>query len=133
MTCDILRIVTDALMNDEDLSALVGGRVYTVLPKEKTFPLVRVVRWGGAPSRRVPGLAWLDHADLQLDAWSPNQLQVTDVARCLVAALVERLPGTRPGGVVTASTVTNLATELDADYAPVLHRARLTATITAHP
>jgi hypothetical protein len=120
-------------MDDADLAALVGDRVFTVLPKEKTFPLVRVVRWGGAPDRRVPGLAWLDHADLQIDAWAERQLQVTDVARCLVAALTERLPGTRPGGVVTASTVTSLATELDADYAPVLHRARLTATVTVHP
>jgi hypothetical protein len=130
--CDVLRLVTDALRADSDLAVLVGDRVYTVLPKEKTFPLVRVVRWGGAPDRRVPR-AWLDHADLQIDAWADRQIQATDVARCLVSALTERLPGPRPGGVVTASTVTHLATELDADFAPVLHRARLAVTVTAHP
>ncbi|GAA4908046.1 tail completion protein gp17 [Streptomonospora salina] len=132
-TLDALRLLTDALRADAALAGLVGDRVYTVLPKDKTFPLIRVVRWGGDLDTRIPGLVWLDRADFQIDAWATRQLQVYDVARCCVEALVERLPGRRPGGVVTASSVTSLATELDADFTPVLHRARIQATVTAHP
>jgi hypothetical protein len=133
MGADVLRLVADALRTDPELSSLIGDRVYTVLPKDKEFPLLRVVRWGGRPDTRIPGLVWLDRADLQIDAWAVRQLQVSDVARCCVRALVERLPGRRPGGVVTDSSVTNFATELDPDFTPALHRARLSVRVTAHP
>ncbi|MFC0041008.1 tail completion protein gp17 [Actinomadura rayongensis] len=127
---DTLRIVAAFLREDSEVSALLGGRVYTVLPRDKAFPLARLTRFGGT---FTDSSAWLDRAELQLDIWADRQVQVSDAARCCVQALTQRLPGSRPGGVVTASRLATHAAELDPDYEPVKHRARLAVSVFAHP
>ncbi|QXJ19610.1 DUF3168 domain-containing protein [Actinomadura graeca] len=127
---DVLRLITSFLRADPAVAEILGERIYTVLPKDKTFPLCRVMRFGGA---FTDSSAWLDRADLQLDVWADRQAQVSDTARCLVEALVWRLPGSRPGGVVTDSRLTIFAADLDPEYEPVKHRARLGLSVFAHP
>lgn len=129
-TVDVLRLVTTFLREDPDVAALLGPRVYTVLPREKVFPLCRVTRWGGT---FTDSSVWLDQAELQLDVWADDQAQISDTARCLVEALTMRLPGSRPGGVVTASRITTIAADLDPEYEPVKHRARLGLSVHVHP
>lgn len=131
LTVDVLRLVTDCVRTDPAVAEVLGGRVFTVLPKDKVFPLCRITRWGGTFVQPYP--AWLEQADLQIDVWADRQAQASDAARCLVETLLWRLPGSRPGGVVTAARITTIAAELDPDYEPVKHRARLGASVFAHP
>lgn len=59
-------LAVNALRADGDLDVLVDGRVYTAIPANATFPLIRVIRIGGVPVIRQH----LDVARLQVDAWA---------------------------------------------------------------
>jgi Protein of unknown function (DUF3168) len=128
---DTAALMVEFLCTNADVSAFLGGRVSTVLPTYKAFPLARVTRVGGAP--RFGFSVWLDQALFQLDVWADTPVQAADAARCLVQALAERLPGSRPGGVVTAVRITTVATDTDPEFQPVKHRARIGVAVTAHP
>ena len=128
---DTTALVTEFLRTDPEVSAVLAGRVSTVPPADKVFPLARVTRVGGAPA--LGFTVWLDQALYQLDIWADTVAQVADAARCCVWALDQRLPGSRPGGVVTAVRITTVATDIDPEFAPVKHRVRLGFTVTAHP
>ncbi|WP_242883977.1 tail completion protein gp17 [Actinomadura litoris] len=128
---DTTALVVEFLREDPDATAFLGGRASTVLPADKVFPLARVTRVGGAPA--LAFTVWLDQALYQLDVWADTPVQAADAARCLVQALAERLPGSRPGGVVTAVRITTVAQDIDPEFEPVKHRVRIGVTVTAHP
>lgn len=128
---DTTGLLVEFLRTDPDVTTFLGGRASTVPPADKVFPLARVTRVGGAPA--LGFTVWLDQALFQLDVWTDTPVQAADAARCLVQALTERLPGSRPGGVVTASRITTVAQDIDPEFEPVKHRARIGISVTAHP
>lgn len=99
-----LRLLVDAelltvnwLRGHADVTALVATRVYTEVPAQPVYPLLRVIRIGG-----VPMIAQhLDIARVQIDAWAATKKAARDLAATAQAAMHE-LPGARPLGVVTA-------------------------------
>jgi hypothetical protein len=89
-------LTVNALRANADLTALVGARVYTAIPAEPTFPLVRVTRIGGIPaiSRH------LDIARIQVDVWGTTKFQARTVAATAQAAIHAAI-GARAEGVLT--------------------------------
>lgn len=51
-------LISAFLRDQDEVADLVGDRVYTVLPNNKTFPMVRVTRVGGSAGTRFAH--WLD-------------------------------------------------------------------------
>lgn len=104
-------------------------RVYSVLPKAKRFPCVRVTRLGGIPRTYTP--RYLDGADVQIDGFAPTRdlaWQITETCGSLLAA---RLAGTHDQGVVTGVDVGGIRPG-DSDFEKI-HMKILPATIYAHP
>lgn len=90
-------LVVQALRATAEVAALVGTRVYTALPPDPTYPVVRVTRIGGIPAIRQH----LDVARIQVDAWGTTKKQAFTVATTVQAAL-HAMVGPHAGGVVTA-------------------------------
>lgn len=134
---DVEQIVSAFLRAQPEVVALVADRVFTDLPADKTYPLVRVVRVAGAPSPRWP--AWRDEADLQFDCWGGTKRQALVLARTVEAALVQRAPNHvhAGGGVVVDARTSSLAWAPDPDAAATSGSARpryvLTVSIATHP
>lgn len=129
----VLRLLPDAelvavewLRNTADVTALVADRVYTAVPPEPSWPLIRVLRVGGTPVVATH----LDVARLQIDCWATDKQAAHLVARTVQAALHE-LPGTHPTAVVTAVEDGTMSWNPDDDY----HLAGYTADylIYLHP
>ena len=91
-TLDAERLVSTFLRAQSEVSDLVGTRVYTSLPEDKTYPLVRLQRIGGAPELTDDGLLW-DRADLQVDVWGGGKAITWQVAETLRAVFASRARG----------------------------------------
>lgn len=87
----------NALRASADLAALTGIRVYTSIPADPTYPLVRVTRIGGVPTIRQH----LDVARLQIDAWGTTKFEARTVA-ATAQAVLHATVGAHDEGVVTA-------------------------------
>lgn len=95
---DAEMLIVDYLRTVDDIADEIGERVYTTIPPgpARTWPLVRVMRVGGAPV--VP--RWLDAARIQIDVFADDKQTANDIARIVQAALHD-LPGVHVEGVVT--------------------------------
>lgn len=99
-----LRLLPDAelltvnyLRGVSDVTALVGTRVYTEIPAQPTWPLLRITRIGGLPTIRQH----LDVARIQIDAWGTTKYQARTAAATAQAA-IHAAVGPHTQGVVTA-------------------------------
>lgn len=106
-------------------------RVYSVLPKEKVFPLLRITRFGGTPRFDRP--LYLDQPTVQIDAFGGPKKLAFQLAETSRAVMARRLVGTHATGVVTAVRFGALAYAPDDEFAPARPRYLYTATITTHP
>lgn len=104
-------------------------RVYSVLPKSKQFPAVRVTRFGGLPRMFKP--RYLDAAEIQIDGFAPTRDQAVRLTETCGSLLAARLTGWHDQGVVTGVDVGGLRPG-DSDFEKI-HMRLLTATVYAHP
>lgn len=88
-----------------EITALVGSRVGTRLPKEPTFPYLTVFRVGGPPDG-VEGGA-IDEALLQWDCYGDKKTRVPDYAAAslLARTLVEQVEINEGGRVGTVGAI----------------------------
>lgn len=121
-------ILVAALKASPPVRALVGARVYTDLPATKTFPLVRLTRFGGAPVFSRPLL--LDEADIQVDCWADTKTAAFDLVNAVRAALAA-LRGVHPLGTVTGVEVGRLAYSPDATFDPAKPKYELDVRVWA--
>ena len=131
---DVVQLVTAWLRAQPELSA-VGSRVYSVLPAERTYPLLVAAQVADAPVTPRPW--WATRADLQLSAYdltSNGARAIVEQARGVIAA---RLVGAHPEGTVAYVTFANLAYLPDPGVlTPAgrpLSRWVTTMTVTVHP
>lgn len=96
--------------NNPALTAIVGTRISTRVPKNPTFPLITVFRVSGAPD---PGEAPLDQAQLQWDCYgqangdaSPDYASASLVARTLIEQ-IEKASGSTGNGTILGVDVTS--------------------------
>jgi hypothetical protein len=92
------------LRSVSEVAAIVGGRIYTYIPEQPTWPLMRVARTGGQPVDIDA-----DRVQVQIDCWADARSQelASDAARAIVAAVKEaEFDGPQPdGGYVTCSYI----------------------------
>jgi len=127
---DIERLVIDWALNTESITDLVDDRIYSAVPNSPTFPLIRVVRWGGVPPQQ---LHWLDQASMQIDVWGDRKAAASNVARTFAAYIAQALVGSHELGVVTAVNCGGPRWEPDATYTPAKPRYVVEASIWFHP
>lgn len=128
---DVEALVSQFLRGRSEVSDLCGQRVYTELPKEKTFPLVRLVRIGGVPPIDRP--LRFDEARLQVDTWGGPKKTAHDLAETIRQVLVYLPDETLTDAVVTAVRFGSLAYLPDDDFAPAKPRYTFDAAVWAHP
>lgn len=127
---DIEKLVIDWALATTEVASLVDDRIYGAVPANPTFPLIRVIRVGGAPTSR---LLWLDRALLQVDVWGGPKSTVRLVAETMRAHLSAALVGPHDLGAVTAVEIGALTWLPDDSYAPAKPRYSFDVAVTYHP
>lgn len=85
---DIEELVVQGLLRTHpDVVEAVDTRVYTKVPSDPTFPLVRVRRLGGALV--VSHHAWLDAPRIQYDVWGDTKKATWRIADTVRRALID--------------------------------------------
>jgi hypothetical protein len=128
---DCEQLVIDALLSMPALAAL-GGRIYSVVPKQRTFPLARVYRYGGDPLYGGEPY-WLDNPSLQIDVWEDGTVEAQRLGELLRSCCAQQLAGVWPTGVVDSVQVSALIQSPDPTFTPSKPRYRFTAQLMVHP
>ena len=133
---DWLACVSEWLRDQPELEALVDGRGYTELPRDKTFPLF-VVNQINDPSI-TEDVHWAVNALFQIDVWGGPKATTWTIAETARALLSQRfaqaahdlnngsivVSSVRVGGIRrTTDTVTSQATETTAEVSRARPRA----------
>lgn len=129
------RIISDFLRSQAEVQAAVGDRVYTVMPRDKEFPLITLSRWSGFAPHAEP--IAVDMADVQFSVYGDRKKQAQDIAQLVRAILAQRLPaGDSTEGWVTSSQTNDVRYLPDDTVDPpkprYLFSARLTVRSAAH-
>lgn len=140
MTVALLPDVEQMLVNftkaQPEVVALVApADIVTELPKNKTFPAVRINRYSSVPVLGRP--LWLDAALIHVDVWGGPKKLAWEIAETIRAVWAARLPGAHTEGVVSSVDFGELADQAD-DLAPTdtgaaRPRFFFTATVRVHP
>lgn len=129
---DVEALVSAWLRADVDVTGLIGQRVYTDLPaRDKTWPLVRLTRAGGAPTMSRP--LYADRAVIQMDVWGGAKATARDIAETIRQRLCsDDFRGTHPEGVVTAVEVGQFRWLPDTTFDPPKPRYIFDLTVSVH-
>lgn len=130
---DVEALVSQYLRSQSEVTAYTSQRVYTALPESKDYPLVRIVRIGGAPPMSRP--MYVDAAHLQIDVWGGSKataLDTIDAIREELAKIVDEAP-VQPLGVVCGVRFGPLAYLPDEAFEPPKPRYALDVTVTVRP
>lgn len=128
---DIEMLVSRFLREQEEITDLVDDRVYTVVPKDPTWPLLRLQRVAGAPVLSRP--LHVDAPTIQLDAYADTKAEAHTLMATARAVIAERLEGVHDLGVVCGVTFGSMSWLPDPSYSPA--RARFVGDFVAvvHP
>lgn len=124
-------LVSAFLRDQPELVDLVADRVYTAIPKDAAYPLVRVVQLldtpAGAPLYSVA-------FDMQVEAFGGSKADAWRIASTARALIDARLLGDYAGfGVVNGSTPGALLDLPDEDFTPAKPRWLFSSTIYGRP
>lgn len=125
---DIERIIADHYRTTLAASVTVG----TELPRDKSFPFVRVHRFGGGTDPRVP-VTHLDRALIQVDVWADTVSAAWALADQCRTELDELPHQPASGGVVTGVRTEEFRRVEDPSFTPAQPRYSVRATVYAHP
>lgn len=128
---NIEALVSTFLQDDTDMVAVIDGRCYTVIPDDKTFPLVRVTQFDDIKVTQHP--QWVVTSILQIEAWGDTQWDAWRTAATAQAVLAARLEGVHSRGVVTGVRFGGMRNVPDPDFSPAKPRRLFTTQVTAHP
>jgi hypothetical protein len=132
---DVVQMVTNFLRAQTELTQLVGSRIYSILPGDRTYPLLVVTQVADLPMMTRPW--WGVQTDLQLQGYdlaSNTARHVVEVTRSLLA---QRSMTAHAEGSISWVTFANLAIVPDTSVLTTsgrpIPRWITTATVTAHP
>lgn len=132
---DALHLVYSFLAAQADLALLVDNRVYTVMPNERSYPLLWVAQIGSSPVTVRPW--WGEQTDIQLAAYGTTDRVARQVCECARSLCVTQLIGDHAEGVVSWVDTLNLLGQPDdalvAKTGRPLPRWVTTVTVTCHP
>lgn len=108
---DVTKLVTDFLRAVPELTALVAQRVYSILPAERTYPLVVATQVADVPGQGGwhDGLWWSTAADLRISSYDTTANGARHVLEVVRSALAQRAVGAHALGVVTGVSFVNFA------------------------
>lgn len=130
---DAERIVSEYLRSRSEITALVGSRVFTEVPKRETdrvFPLVRLSRVGGGPTGSP---LHLDRALISFDVWGGTKYEARQIAATIAAVLDEISNYSAHGGYSAGSSPGPLRYLLDDSFEPAKPRYVLDAVVYFRP
>ena len=124
-------LVSAFLRDPPVLTDPAAAEIYTAIPKDATYPLVRVVQLldtpAGAPLYSVA-------FEMQVEAFGGTKAQAWQIASTARALIDARLLGDYPGfGVVNGSTPGALLDLPDEDFTPAKPRWLFSSTIYGRP
>lgn len=127
---DAERMLSAYLRSSSELALLVEDRVYTAVPANPVFPLVRLTRTGGPPPTE---LYWIDGPMIQVDAWGGTKAQTRQAAETC-RGLIYALRGTVQGDtVISAVKGGGLQYLPDDSYEPAKPRYLFVVSLVTHP
>lgn len=134
---DVVALTRNWLLRQPAVTDLVGQRVYTIIPRSPTFPLVVLQRTGGRPQKRE----WIDAAVIDVTCYAdPNSVvidpeeQASLITRTVRAA-IHQAPGWHDAeGVITdVEDVLGMTWHPDTALDPPRPSFVFSVRITAHP
>lgn len=133
---DAKKMVIDWLLADSGVRAIASTRVYSVIPAVKKgasdnrFPLVRVVRVGGAPMTRP---LYIDRPHLQIDCFGGPEKTTWELAEAVMVRM-DAMPGSHHSteGVVSAVVLLNVGDMPDTEFSPAKPRVRMDMRLATH-
>lgn len=128
---DIERLLTDFLRAQSEVSTIVGARVYTEVPDNPTFPLVRCRRVGGFPALSRP--LQVDRPLVQIEGYAATKGAARLLTETCRAVIAERIEGVHDTGVVAGVTFGALLWLPDEDFTKPKPRYIADATLTVRP
>lgn len=85
---DFETVLLRLLLDDADLAALVGKKVFAlVIPQGTKLPCVSFQRISGEPANCLDGHSGLENITLQVDAWGRTYAEAKQVAKAIRAAM----------------------------------------------
>lgn len=130
MTVDVERLASYWLRHQDPVTDLVDQRVYTEIPKEPTFPLVRLTLLDDRPVFERP--RHLTNTLLQIDVYGGPKVLARQIADTVADELTANFPGAHEGGVISAASC-SMRYLPDGSYEPAKPRYVLSVTIHSHP
>lgn len=131
LTPNVEALVSAFLRDQAELTVDVGDRIYTVIPKDAVYPLVRVTQILDDPAGSP---LWSVAVMIQIEAFGGSKGDAWRIAATARALIDYRLTGVHPGyGVVSGSSPGSLDDQPDEAFAPAKPRWLFTSTIYARP
>lgn len=132
---DIGRLVAFYLLSVDEVADIAGEEVYTVMPNEPSYPVVRVSQLGGATGDH----RWVGRTVVQIDTWGPGSNdrraahRLAEVCADALAELRDRVTYGDESAVVTHVDVGMVVDDFDEEHAPARPRSRVSAVVYATP
>lgn len=131
LTPNVEALCSAFLADQPEVADEVAERVYTTIPKQATYPLVRVTVLDSTPTGEP---LWLEAHTVQVEAFGGSKAEAFRIAVKCRAAISQRLTGDHPGaGVVTGVRSAGLLDLPDDSHTPAKPRWLFTSTVYAHP
>jgi hypothetical protein len=130
MTVDLLPDVEAALSAYLRSRPELTANVYTILPADVTFPVVRVHRIGGSPPFSIQ--LYLDQATIQVDTWATLKATAWSLAETSRQLIAQMPLLTVANIVVTNVTFGPFLYLPDVDFTPAKPRWTYDVTLLAH-
>lgn len=127
---DVEVLVTSFLRAQPEV-ATITTRVYTTIPENPTFPLLRVRRIAGFPVLHHP--LHLDAPLVQIEGYAQTKGAARLLTETARAVLAERAIGTHSTGVVSDVRFGAMSWLPDEEFTPPKPRYVADCTITLHP
>lgn len=135
MTVDVERLTSAWLRARPTVAAEVDERVYTELPAEKTFPLVRLTLIDERAVHSRP--LWLTSSLIQFDVYGGPKVQAREITDLIRGLLADEFTGDHSigdtAGVVTGVKFGTMSYLPDTDLNPTRPRYRFDVEIFTHP
>ncbi len=123
-------LVSAFLRDQVEISDIVDDRVYTAVPSNATYPLMRVTVLDSIPHT---GPSWGGAYFVQIEAFGGSKGEAWRAAATAIATMSARIVGTHPEGVVNGVTSSGIRDVPDEDHEPNKPRFLFTATLYARP
>jgi hypothetical protein len=127
---DVERLMSGWLRTRDAVTDLVEQRVYTAIPKDPTFPLVRLTL---IDERTVfPRPRYLTSSLIQIDCYGGPKVDARAAADAVCDELTEHFTGSHDAGVVSAVDCSTRYLP-DTTYDPAKPRYVVDVTVHSHP